>query len=101
MPCYEINTVSLEFKAKNIDVIVEVLNEMDLRPLVSSNKKSISTRIGTFNLESGSVEVQSWNAGKVNQFRVKYSEKILKIAATKNKWVVKRTAERKFVAKKW
>lgn len=104
MPCYQINTVTLAFKAKNKDLIMEVLKQMDVNPVEISRGnevKKISTTIGTFDLEAGTVETQDWNADRVNQFRVNYSHAVLYKAAAAKKWTVKRRTKRQYVVKKW
>ena len=102
MPCYQMNTVTMEIKAKNADMIIEVLEEMNLRPVPNQWRTRIQTNIGEVDLNTGTFETQNYNSDIVNQFRVEYSKKALKVAAKKNKWVVKKRAgKNKFVAKKW
>lgn len=101
MPCWEVNTVSLKLVAKNTEMIMEVLDSLDYAPNLSSNKRFIYSRIGTFDLEAGKVETESYNSGRVNEVRKKYSEAALMKAAKKNKWVVKRRSPNQYVAKKW
>lgn len=101
MPCYQINLVTLKFKAQNVDLIMKVLEDMKLRPKYDEKRKVIYTSLGEFNLNTGEVETPSYYAKKVNDFRVNYSMEVLKVAAKKNKWVVKQRATRQFVAKKW
>lgn len=90
IPCYEVNTYSLAFKAKNVDLMMEVLKGMGLSPRYSKEYKEITTDIGTFDLVSGEVEVTSRNRSKINSFRKMYSEKVIETAAKKFKWNVKR-----------
>lgn len=99
MPCYQVNTVSLKFKAKNIDLIIDVLKLMNLNPLHRNDK--ISTNIGTFDLKTGNVTVRQNNIEEVNKFRINYSEAILQKAAKKNKWILKKRSQQEYVAKKW
>jgi hypothetical protein len=101
MVCWEVNTVTLEFKAKNVKMIIQVLNDMRMHPQYNERANIITSNIGTFNLKSGTVETEEWKANAVNDFRVKYSEAILMKAAKAKKWVVKKRANRQFVVKKW
>ena len=71
MPCWEVNTYTLAFKAKNKPMMMEVLNEMGLSPREIEN--GIKTNIGTFDFRTGEVEVSYRNQSKVNSFRKKYS----------------------------
>lgn len=102
MPCWEINTYTLAFKAKNISIMIEVLNDMGLNPEEVSN--GVQTDIGLFNTKTGEVDVSRYDRSKVNSFRKKYSEKVIGMAAKKFKWNVKKTkvgAKTIFNAVKW
>ena len=89
MPCWEVNTYTLAFKATNVKLIVEVLNEMNLNPKYNKECNEIKTSIGIFNLETGDVEVDYRNRFKVNLFRKNYSKKVIEVAAKKYKWNIK------------
>lgn len=101
MPCWEVNTVTLKFNAKSTDMLMSVLKELKYNPRLATNNKSIYSDIGTFDLEAGKVETESWNSNRVNEVRKKYSEAALMLAAKKNKWVVKKKSANQYVAKKW
>ena len=88
IPCWEINTYSLAFKAKNKPMMMEVLNDMGLNPRETA--RGISTTIGTFDLKTGEVEVSARDKSKVNSFRKKYSERVIGEAAKKFKWNIKK-----------
>jgi len=88
MPCWEVNTYSLAFKAKNKPMMMEVLSDMGLNP--RDIEIGIKTNIGIFDLRTGEVEVSARNQSKVNAFRKKYSEKVIGAAAKKFKWNVKK-----------
>jgi hypothetical protein len=90
MPCWEVNTYTLAFKATNVKMMMEVLNDMGLNPRYNEEYKEIETSIGTFDLQSGEVEVRERGRNKVNEFRKKYSEKIIGLAAKKFKWNIKK-----------
>lgn len=105
MPCWEVNTVTLEFTAKNKDLIMKVLKEMNLHPNYSSRSNVIRTDIGTFDLNNKTVETRDYNRSEVNKFRVKYSEAVVSTAAKKFGWKIKTGKRAKgkqtFVATKW
>lgn len=101
MPCWEVNTVSVEFNAKNVDLMLEVLKEMGITAYVSKDQERVETSIGTFNLKTGRVRVEDDDLKKVNDFRVNYSKKVITTVAKKKKWVVKQRSQRVFVAQKW
>lgn len=101
MPCYQVNTVSVEFKAKNRELIMETLRRMEMNPYLQPNGRMIKTPIGVFDLDTGKVETASWNVSKVNEFRVEYSKTVLKKAAKKHKWIVKSKKKNQYQVKKW
>lgn len=100
MPCWEVNTVSLEFNAKNLEMMVKTLQEMGIT-VYDQNANRVRTSIGTFDLRSGRVEVERQHRKTVNDFRVNYSKNVVKAVAKKKKWVLKQRAPKVFVAKKW
>lgn len=91
----------MAFKAKNVEVIINVLGKMKLAPKYNEKLQQINTSIGTFDLNTGQAKVRSSYKNLVNDFRVEYSKNILEIAAKKKKWVLKKRATNKYVAKKW
>jgi len=104
MPCWEVNTYTLEFKAKDVSLMMEVLSEMKLNPRYDAKYKEINTSIGTFDLSTGRVEVNDRGKSKINLFRKNYSKKIIEVAAKKFKWSVKKSkvgSKTVFNAIKW
>jgi len=106
MPCWEVNTVSVEFNAKNVELMLEVLKEMGITAYVSKDKERVETAIGTFNIKTGRVRVEEDDLKKVNSFRVNYSQKVVDIVAKRKKWILKArdrkmNVQRAFVAQKW
>lgn len=101
MPCYEINTITLKFKAKYFYIIMLVLEKMNLNPTSTVDKLRIFTDIGEFDLRNGKAIVRKQFADIVNQFRINYSKEILSIAAKKKKWIYKERGKNQFVVKKW
>lgn len=100
MPCWEVNTVSLDFNAKNLELMIQTLQEMGIT-VHSKNTNYINTSIGTFDLRSGKVDVERRYRRTVNDFRVNYSKNVVKAVAKKKKWVLKQRSQKVFVAKKW
>lgn len=90
MPCWEVNTYTLAFKATNVKLIMEVLNDMRLNPRYDETYNEIDTSIGTFNLNTGKVDVNERGNRKINSFRKRYSKKVMEVAAKKFKWNIKR-----------
>lgn len=88
MPCYEVNTMCLEFKAQNKSLMMDVLKEMNLNPRELSNG-NISCRIGTFDFLTGKIEIEDRRLPTLNEFKRNYSKKILSFAAKKFGWAMK------------
>lgn len=101
MPCYTINLVSIELKQENINLVMETLQQMGLNPILNASKNFISTTIGNFDFTSKQIRVNRRYTGKVNQFKVNYSKNALKLAAKKNKWILKERSNNKYVAVKY
>jgi hypothetical protein len=99
MPCYQVNLVSLELKAENEELILKVLGAMKLAPRKYGD--SISTTIGTFNIDSQKVDILESQLNTFNRFKKNYAIESIKIAAKKNRWTLKQKTVNKFVANKW
>jgi hypothetical protein len=99
MPCYEVNLVSLELKAENEELVLKVLGAMKLSPMKYGN--SISTNIGTFDLDSQKVDILESQLNTFNRFKKNYAIESIKIAAKKNRWSIKQKTATKYVANKW
>ena len=99
MVCYEVNLLSLKFTGQNVDILVEVLTEMGLRPMVSNDKQYVYTGSGRnsidFDLVSGKVELASGRQDKVNKIKRAYSMKVVEQVASKYKWKVKKLSKNK------
>jgi hypothetical protein len=91
MPCYEVRLVTVEFKAKNKDVLIEVLKEMDfqvdVRPTGEITLKKGWNTAGNIDLPKQTAEFK--DAGIANEIKRKYAEKIIQQVALKKKWLFK------------
>ena len=105
MPCYVVQLQSLEFKAKNRDMVMAMLEANGYSYQVMSNGRvRVSQRFGqaiTIDFEKQTITGAKYDTDSINKIRRQYSEHILTVAAKKKKWVLKKKASGKFVAKKW
>lgn len=101
MPCYTINLVTIELKQENIDLILQTLEEMNLNPIYSKKYQDISTTIGSFDLKNKKVIINEKYQKTLNNFKVNYSKNALRLAAKKNRWVLRDKQNNKYVAVKY
>ena len=99
MPCYVVQLQSVEFKASNRELVEAMLTANDYRFRRSGNVFVMYAGTTKIDLDSGKIETT--NPDFANKIKRQYSEHILKVAAKKKKWVLKKKASGKFVAKKW
>jgi hypothetical protein len=98
MPCYQINTISVVFKAKNKDVLEQTLKDLNFSFHTIDNVVTVLATNIVINLNTEEVKCRDYEFGEVNEIRRKYTENsIYKIAAAKKKkgWFLKKTAQNK------
>ena len=94
MPCYEVKLMSVEFKAKNIEVLKDTLKSMHINfyernGVLSWSSYSIDTNKQMVSCPQGYED-------RINSIKMKYSEKILEQVALKKKWLFKKLQDNKF-----
>ena len=100
MPCWEIRTISIEFKARNQELLTEVLKQMKLN--YSVDGKVVTIRYGSSSIrvdlenEKVSFLETAPNARLINSIRVEYSKAAVLKAAKLRKWAVRKQGENKF-----
>src|SRR5262245_31521170 len=102
MPCYSVNTVSLDFQAGDLTLLkkaaaslgLEVRALPDRRELVDRSGKLIAT------LERGKATCSQTNVALVNKLRVQYSKEIVSHACLKLGWQKSMKSEDKLVLRK-
>lgn len=85
MPCWEVNLITVEFKAKNIDYLTAALKELNIN--FYQNKNIIRFGSTSINLDNQTIETNDINLS--NQIKRKYSEIVIKEVAKKKKWIMK------------
>jgi len=94
MPCYEVNTMSIEFKAKYKKVLVEALKRSGLNPREYESRSgghSIYAGDLIFRLDEQKVTFQEDQQVKLNEIRRKYSEVVLEQVAKKRRRLLKKS----------
>ena len=105
MPCYVVQTQSVEFNAKNVDLIEDMLKANGLTYRISQNRTLVRVSFGYYSIDIDLArqEMTGQSQSNMNELKRKYSEHILKVAAKKKGWVLKRKrgAQNQFLAKRW
>jgi hypothetical protein len=102
MPCYQVNTVSLDFQAGNLDLLqkaaallgLEVRALADRRELVDRGGNVVATLVG------GKATCNQANVPIVNKLRVQYSREIVGHAALKLGWMKVVKSDNKLLLRK-
>lgn len=91
MPCWEVNTMSVEFSVKSITYLKLALEELGHNFVVQGDKimmGSGSSRI-TIDLVEANATLGSRYQSTLNEIKRKYSEVVIKGVAKKKRWIIK------------
>ena len=95
MPCYTVRLVTIEFKAKNIDILIAALKSLDWSFQQNGNKLSIQAGQMEIDLDKQQVKVRESSQSNINILKRKYSEMAIVQVAIKRKWALKQLKENK------
>ena len=102
MPCWEVNLMTVEFKARNIKILQQALRELKISFNTYKDKRiSFRYQGNSYNidLESQSITFEGRNKEGwefVNKLKQTYTSVAIKEAAKKNKWAVRKLKQNKF-----
>lgn len=104
MPCYEVRTVSIEFKVGNIDLLKKALEKAGCTYLGNSEEfLNLRTRGGNLvkvDFKNATISSQQLDAKGLsscsNQLKRAYSECVIDELAKKQKWIQKKMGENRF-----
>ena len=90
MPCYEVRTMSVEFKAENRQLLDAAIRNSNIL-VTGKNEGVIEFAYGkiVLNTNTGIAEVQDRYQSKLNEIKRNYSKECIKAAAKKMQWNVK------------
>ena len=91
MPCYTIQTLSVEFKAKHTDLLIEAAKSLGMK--VEARGDTISIDYGTIVVNLVTQQAKYSNQSDLNQLKVAYSTKAVEKVAQKRKWLLKQTGK--------
>lgn len=102
MPCWEVNTMSVEFKARNFKLLQQALTELKISFSCYKDERISFRHQGNsynINLKTQTVTFEGNNKAGwefVNKLKRTYSTVVVKEAAKKNKWSVRNLKQNKF-----
>jgi hypothetical protein len=93
MPCYQVQTVSVEFKIAHADLLVKATTALgwavvgtQATRMVICPKDSYSTM--TIDLATGKAIIELADQSRLNELKRAYSQQAIKLAANLNGWAV-------------
>lgn len=107
MPCYEVRTVSVEFKVENIDLLKKAIENAGWRidqmykdVSINITDKETSWRHVTISLQGGQMSSTSMEGKNLssfcNQLKRSYSEVVIDEVAKKQHWIKKKLGENRY-----
>lgn len=102
MPCYSVNTVSLDFQAGDLGLLQKAAVVLGLEVRVHADRREIVHRNGDLvaTLNKGKATCSQANVALVNKLRVQYSREIVGHAALKLGWQKVVKTENKLLLRK-
>ena len=102
MPCYSVNTVSLDFQAGDLGLLQKAAAALGLEVRVRGDRREVVDRAGNLvaTLVQGKATCSQANVAVVNKLRVQYSREIVGHAALKLGWQKTMKTENKFLLRK-
>jgi len=99
MPCYTVRKLSVEFKAKHVDLLKEACKQLGWKVEEDGDLIRINyTRI-TINLKTNKAE--AYNQSEINKLKQAYSKKAIEKVAAKKKWLLKQGSNNKMQLKRF
>lgn len=99
MPCYEVRTMSVEFKAKHVDVLEQALKNLGW--YYNINQDRVTTRGMTIWLEKNRADIQDYQQRELNELKRAYSSAAIDKVTKRNLWQRRATNETKGVLRKF
>jgi hypothetical protein len=102
MPCYQVNTVSLDFQTGNPELLQKAAAVLGLEVRALADRRDVVDRGGNVvaTLVGGKATCGQANVPIVNKLRVQYSREIVGHAALKLGWMKVVKSENKLLFKK-
>jgi len=94
MPCYQMNLVSVEFKAANEAILIKALEALNIAYQYDKNLNIISIQGIVIDLAKQNVETTRSGFETVNQIKRQYSQEVITEVAKKKRWIMKQQANK-------
>ena len=102
MPCWEVNLVTVEFKARHKQILFAALDRLKIEYRENGDRIFLTNVSGRYiDLAEGKVVVESYMMDTVNKIKQEYSKIVVEQVAKKKKWAIKRLAEDKYKLKRF
>jgi hypothetical protein len=106
MPCYEVRTVQVEFKAGSREYLLKALEQTGIEHTWNKETNIIYGggnygKLWAINLDKQTATVEQGYEAELNKVRRAYSEAVVNEVARKKKWLVKKAAENKIQLKRY
>ena len=102
MPCYQVNTVSLDFQAGSLELLKKAAALLGLEVRASGQRREVVEKAGYViaTLEGNKATCSQANLAIVNKLRVQYSKEIVNHATLKLGWQKVQKTENKLILRK-
>ena len=102
MPCYSVNTISLDFQAGDLGLLQKAAAVLGLEVRVLADRREVRNRRGNLvaTLVKDKATCSPANVAVVNKLRVQYSREIVYHASLKLGWQKSVKTENKFLLRK-
>ena len=100
MPCWSINTVSIEFKAANFSLVERAATVLGWKALATNNTVTIATAAGVIRIANGLATGDRSTTQQINSLRMQYSKEVLKEAKLRMGGLMVQKTPTKFVVKR-
>ncbi len=103
MPCWQVQTVSVVFKADHVDLLEKALTALGWSFRIDRASKKVHIDEGNdwsqivIDLQAGQAQFRPQFQDKINQLKRAYSMEALKKLAVKNRWQIEKKAPTKGV----
>jgi len=99
MPCWEVRTMSVEFKAKHKGLLQNALRALGLNYELIGDVFDV-VGLGKIDLKKGAAEIDQSGQKKLNQLKQQYSKECLRRAAKLQGWQLKTKGQTKGVLRR-
>ena len=103
MPCWTVQTMSVEFHVEHADLLAEALKKIGMVVARSANVFTVEAGPSTItiDLNTGRAEVPTGEQGRLNAIRRAYSREAINRVARRNLWSNKTTSDKSGVLQRF